>query len=306
MLIPFFLFCVGVALLLKGADYFVEGGGGLARRFGVSQITIGFTVIAFGTSLPEFVVSIHAILIDSPDVALGNVVGSNIANIALVLALCALINPAVLGWETFSRFVRRETIFMLGATALFVLLALRGSFDAVSGVIFLVAFFMILHKLWTNGRIESEEISSHGSLDYLYTLGGLIAVIIGSVLVIDNAIIIAELFGIPAFVIGLSIVAVGTSLPELATSLVAIMKGRGGISVGNIIGSNIFNLLFVIGCGSLIRPIIVPEIFDILIMGAFSVCALAFFTRSDQFTRGWALVLISLYGIYIAALFGVI
>lgn len=306
MLITVLLFCIGLALLVKGADFFVEGGSGLAKRFGVSAVTIGFTIIAFGTSLPEFLVSINAILMQNSDIALGNVLGSNIANIALVLALCALIKPSLVGWKAFSHTIREESMLMLGATAAFILLAFRGVLDLVAGVILLVLFIIILWTLWRSVKNDRDGIESHGNLDYLYTGGGLISVILGSQLLLDNAVILAEMLGIPTFIIGISIVAVGTSLPELVTSVVAILKGNPGISAGNILGSNIFNLLLVMGCGALIRPIPIPNFTDVLIMGVFSAAVLPLFCCDERFTRSWALILILCYAGYIGVLFGIL
>jgi cation:H+ antiporter len=304
MLIPIVIFCLGIAFLVKGAEYFVEGGGGLASRYGVSTTTIGFTVIAFGTSLPEFVVSINAVISGSTEIALGNVLGSNIANIGLVLAICAILRPALVGGTALKyRFVTEETAFMLLATLVFGLLALRGVLDAVAGVVLLLAFVLMLWQLWRNGIIAEEKIRSHGRMDYLYTFGGLAAVVIGAQLVLDGAISIAGLLGIPAYVIGLSIVAVGTSLPELATSIVAILKGKGGISVGNLLGSNIFNLLFVLGCGAFFRPIPIPAMDQVLIVGGFSLAVMPLFWRSARFTRAWALLLLVSYAVYMGVLF---
>jgi len=290
MLIQLLLFTVGLLLLVKGADYFVEGGSGLAARYGVSQATIGFTIIAFGTSLPEFVVSINAIASGNEGIALGNVLGSNIANIALVLALCAIIQPAVfyMAKET-RRGLFYETFFMITATVIFALLALRGVLDFISGIILLTSFFLILWYLWTK---------SHGNIDIAYTIGGLIAVAIGSQLLLDSAVTIAEFFGIPSFIIGLSIVAIGTSLPELATSLVAIIKGNAGISIGNILGSNIFNLLLVMGTGTLIRPVSIPAFSDIIVTGLFSLAVIPFLMNKNRLTRCWGVLLLVAYFVY--------
>jgi cation:H+ antiporter len=304
MLIAIAVFCLGIAFLLKGAEYFVEGGGGLASRYGVSTTTIGFTVIAFGTSLPEFVVSLNAVVAGNAGIALGNVLGSNIANIGLVLAICAILRPALAGHDVLKyRYITEETLFMLIATLLFGLLALRGVLDAVAGGIFLLAFVLILWQLWSNGMISEEKVRSHGRMDYVYTVGGLIAVVIGAQLVLDGAVSISEFFGIPDYVIGLSIVAVGTSLPELATSVVAILKGQGGLSVGNLLGSNIFNLLFVMGCGALLRPIPIPSMDMIVVVGLFSLAVVPLYWRSARFTRVWSVLLLGAYAVYMILLF---
>lgn len=304
MILEVILFLAGIALLIKGADLFVGGGGGLAARFGVSPAIIGFTVIAFGTSLPEFVVSVNAVIANDTGIALGNVLGSNIANIALVLALCAFIRPALVSGGMANL---RETALMLAATGVFCLCALRGVLDLPAGLVMLATFAVILFIMTRGGGAIAEGvIRSHGRRDILLTVGGLAAVVIGSQLVIDGAVAIAGFFQIPTFVIGLSIVAVGTSLPELATSLVAIMKGEDAISVGNLLGSNIFNLLFVMGIGALIRPVPVANLTDTLIVAAFSVAVIPLFLGSDRWTRLWAVGLMAAYAVYIAFIFGMI
>lgn len=308
MIIEGILFLVGIALLVKGADFFVGGGSGLAARFGVSAATIGFTVIAFGTSLPEFVVSVNAVVADDAGIALGNILGSNIANIALVLALCAFIRPQLVGKNSDGHdSTLWETGLMLAATAVFVLFALRGTLDILAGAGMLVAFAVILALLWRHGQSEEEAgIESHGNRDILHTLGGLAAVIIGAQFVVDGAVTIAGALGVPTLVIGLSIVAVGTSLPELATSLMAIIRDEGGISVGNILGSNIFNLLFVMGIGALIRPVPIDNLSDTLITAAFALAVVPLFMGGERFTRVWSLLLIAAYAGYMALIFGAV
>lgn len=299
------LFLFGMGLLIKGADYFVEGGGGLAARYGVSSATIGFTVIAFGTSLPEFVVSINAVISGNSGVALGNALGSNIANIALVLALCALISPAMFmtGPSGKGR-VETETILMIAATVFFALLALTDELTRLSGLLMLAGFGAILYIIWKKLGTEPEEkIEVHGRMDLVLTAGGLIAVIIGSQLVLDSAITMAEAFGIPEFVIGMTIVAFGTSLPELATSLMAIRRGDLGISAGNLMGSNIFNLLLVLGTGALIRPIPIPSYTDVLVVLAFSLAVIPIVKGKPTVIRAWAAVLVVAYFAYVVSLY---
>jgi cation:H+ antiporter len=308
MIIEAIIFIVGIILLVKGADYFVGGGSGLAARFGVSAATIGFTIIAFGTSLPEFVVSINAIIANDGGIALGNVLGSNIANIALVLALCAIINPKIVGSRETSGLMLKEIGMMLAATVLFLLLAMRGTLDIWAGITMLIGFAAILTHLWRSGGTEADdgEVTSHGRRDIVLTLAGLVAVIIGAQLVVDTSVAIATALGVPTFIIGLSIVAVGTSLPELATSIVAIMKGEGGISIGNIFGSNIFNLLFVMGVGALISPVLIGSLTDVLITLAFSVAVIPLFLFGDRLTRVWGAGLLVAYALYMVMIFGLI
>lgn len=307
MLLAALIFIAGIILLIKGADYFVEGGAGLAARIGVPPSVIGFTVIAFGTSLPEFVVSVNAVFAGNADIALGNVVGSNIANVAFVLAFCALLNPVVINFEQKTRnMLIRQTVLMLVATGVFVLLALRGVLDLFSGIISLVVFAFILRSLFKGDAPAPEVAASRGYRDVVYTLAGLVSVTLGAQLALEGAVTIAENFGIPEFVIGLSMIAIGTSLPELATSVAAILKGEPGISVGNILGSNIFNLLFVMGCGSLISPVVISsESFGTIIVALLvSLAVLPLFSKSNAVTRIWAGVLFAGYFLYMAYLYG--
>ena len=302
MIVTAIMLVVGLALLVKGADLFVGGGSGLALRHRISPALIGATIIAFGTSLPELVVSMDAAATGNTGIALGNVIGSNIANIALVLALCTLIRPGMIAASGASRSALiRHTVLMLVATGAFALLAIRGTLDALAGGVLLALFAVILAILVREGREGGDvEIKSHGWADALYIGLGLAAVIIGARLVVDGAVTIAEAFGIPAFVIGVSIVAVGTSLPELATSLVAAVRNEGAISIGNILGSNIFNLLLVLGISLLLAPATIGSPLDIIAVVLFSVAILPLLFYRPSFIRGWSALLLVGYVAYIA------
>ncbi|WP_317295289.1 calcium/sodium antiporter [Methanoculleus nereidis] len=302
------IFIVGVALLVKGADLFVGGGSGLALRHSISPALIGSTIIAFGTSLPELVVSTNAAATGNSDIALGNVIGSNIANVALVLALCTFIQPGMVAASGTSRSALiRHTMLMLAATAAFALFALRGTLDIVAGMVFLLLFVGILFILLRERREEGEVvIRSHGWADALYIGLGLVAVIIGAQLVVDSAVALAEVFAIPAFVIGVSVVAVGTSLPELATSLVAAVRDEGAISIGNILGSNIFNLLLVLGISLLLAPAAVGSPIDIIVVVLISVAILPLLFARPSVVRGWSALLLLGYAAYIAWNFGAV
>ncbi|RXE57004.1 conjugal transfer protein TraR [Methanoculleus taiwanensis] len=305
MIVTVIIFCIGLALLVKGADAFVAGGGGLAIRHRVSPALIGFTIIAFGTSLPELVVSFNAAATGNGAIALGNVLGSNVANIALVLALCTLIKPEMMLATPQSRAgLIRHTGLMLIATVVFAVLALRGVLDALSALVLLAVFAGTLVILWRERKEEEgEAIETHGKRDILFIALGLAAVVIGSQLVLMGALDIAAAFGIPAFVVGMSMVAFGTSLPELATSLIAAVRNQGAISVGNILGSNIFNLLLVLGLSALVTPIAVGSFTDVLIVILFSAGILPLILGSRRTIRAWSLVLLAGYVTYIAWLF---
>lgn len=302
MILTVIIFIIGIALLVKGADLFVGGGSGLALRHSISPALIGFTIIAFGTSLPELVVSTNAAATGNTAIALGNVLGSNIANIALILALCTFIRPDMIAASGTSRpALVQHTVMMLVATAAFALLATLGTLGALSGVVLLILFVVILAVLWRERRGEGAvHIKSHGWADALYIGLGLVAVIIGARLVVESAVTIAEGFGIPAFVIGLSVVAVGTSLPELATSLVAALRDEGAISVGNILGSNIFNLLLVLGVSLLLAPVTIGSWADIIAVVLFTVAILPLLFARPSVVRGWSALMLIGYAAYIA------
>lgn len=308
MIVTAIMLVVGIALLVKGADLFVSGGSGLALRHNISPALIGSTIIAFGTSLPELVVSTDAAATGNTGIALGNVIGSNIANIALILAICTLIRPGMVAASGTSRTALiRHTALMLGATAAFALLALRGTLDALAGIIFLILFLIILFVLLRERREEGAvDIRSRGRADILYIILGLVGVIIGARLVVDGAVALAEAFAIPAFVIGVSIVAVGTSLPELATSLVAAIRNEGAISVGNILGSNIFNLLLVLGVSLLLAPVAIGSWGDIIAVVLFTVAILPLLFARPSVVRVWSIVLLVGYAAYIALAFGAV
>ncbi|MCP1662956.1 MAG: sodium:calcium antiporter [Methanocalculus sp. MSAO_Arc1] len=302
------LFITGLALLVKGADFFVGGGSGLASRFGVTPSLIGFTVVAFGTSLPEFVVSANASLTGNPGIATGNILGSNIANIALVLAVCGILKPSILNPHgSANRGIRIQALLMLAATALFLLVAWQGTLSAPAGVILLIAFVIILRILWKNCRDDGDgRREPKGALDILMTAGGLAAVIIGSQLVVTSAVGIADSLGVSAFLIGLTIVAIGTSLPELATSVAAIKSGESGISVGNLLGSNIFNLLFVLGIIALITELPIQEQADLLVMAAFTLAVIPIILAGERLTRFVSFAVLIGYCTYIAHLAGLL
>lgn len=308
MILTAITFIIGIALLIKGAGLFVDGGSGLALRYSISPALIGSTIIAFGTSLPELVVSTDAAATGNTAIALGNVLGSNIANIALILALCTLIRPDMVAASGTSRpALIQNTMLMFGATAIFALFASRGTLGTLAGVVFLILFAGILIIFVRTGREEAgADIRSRGWTDALYIILGLIAVVIGARLVVESAIVIAEGFGVPAFVIGVSIVAVGTSLPELATSLVAALHGEGAISVGNILGSNIFNLLLVLGVSLLLAPVAIGSWVDIIAVVFFTVAILPLLFARPALVRGWSVILLIGYGAYIALAFAAV
>ncbi len=301
LLIASALFCTGLILLVKGADWLVKGGAGLAVKWGIPSGIVGFTIIAFGTSLPEFFVTTNAVLIGKDDIGLGNVIGSNIFNIAFILALCVLVKPGPILTPKTRPILWKELALTILATVLYITLALRGILDIYTSVLFLGGFAVILLYICKKGIVPPEEgLQSHGNLDYLHTILGLAGVIGGSSLFLSGAIDLATIFLIPPYIIGLSIVAAGTSIPELVTSLVAILKNYGGVSAGNLLGSNYFNLLFILGVGSLIHPVTVPEQTTNLILLVVTFCIIPMFIlKKNWMLRAWALLVFSGYILYL-------
>ena len=253
------LIIVGFVLLIKGADFFVGGASGIAEKFKIPQMIIGLTIVAFGTSAPEAAISISAALQGTTGIAIGNIFGSNLLNVFLILGITSCIVPLHIQKSS----LRFDMPFNIVISV--VLLAMGfflGKLNLVCGVILwiLLIFFMVkLLKDAKKGMAEAAEeepvASKNVFLLILYTIGGLAAVVWGSDITVDNAKIIASLLGMSDRLIGLTVVAFGTSLPELITSVTAARKGNADIAVGNILGSNIFNVLFVLGTVALISPV---------------------------------------------------
>ncbi|MFQ6677911.1 MAG: calcium/sodium antiporter [Fidelibacterota bacterium] len=249
---------LGGLLLYFGAEWIVKGGSRLASQIGLSPLVIGLTIVAFGTSLPELVVSLTAAIKDSSTIAVGNVIGSNIANIGLVLGLSSLIFPITI---TFSR-IRSDLIIYIFSALLFTYFCSDGLIDRSEGVLL---FLGIISYTWyciahPHHRVEKMNRGDDPiTKNLLFLLIGAILLFLGSNLFVEGAISIAEILGVSKIAIGMSVVAFGTSLPELATSIVAAFHKESGISVGNIIGSNLFNILSVIGIVSWVHPLKTPQ-----------------------------------------------
>jgi len=303
----------GLVLLVAGAEALVRGASKLAARFGISPLIIGLTVVAFGTSAPETAVSIQASLNGSGDIAVGNVIGSNIANILLILGLSALVAPLVVSRQL----VRLDVPVMIGAGLLTFALAWNGRISQLDGLILLAllllytAFLVIASK--REARMQSDEFrDEYGAegnakplgwiLQLTLVLVGLGLLILGSNLLIEGAVALARALGLSELVIGLTVIAVGTSMPELATSLLAVYRGERDIAVGNIVGSCIFNLLLVLGAGAAIAPeglSISPNAlaFDLPVMLAVFVACLPIFFSGYRINR-WEGTLF--FGYYLA------
>lgn len=293
----YILLLVGFVLLIKGADFFVEGASSIATALKVSPLLIGLTIVAFGTSAPEATVSIVAALEESAGVSIGNVVGSNIFNITLVVGLTALINPLKVENTT----IKKEIPFtLLGSVVLFVLIsdvALQGlsnnTITRSDGFIFLLFFIIFLYYIFEvalhnrdNVKQEEKDAETNRNNSWgksiIFTVGGLAAIIFGGDFVVNNATKIAISFGMSETLVGLTIVAVGTSLPELITSITAAIKKQTDIALGNIVGSNIFNILFVLGIASSISPLAVDSkiYIDVFLLIVLTILLL-FFSRTN-------------------------
>jgi len=250
-------------ILFVGAELLVRGGAGMALKLGLSPLVIGLTVMAYGTSMPEFIVSLKAAFSGQPDIAIGNVVGSNIFNIAVILGLSAVVFPI----KTHLQVLRWDAPLLLVVTVLAPLTFLDGEVSRVEGGIFVL--LAVACTVWTlrmarrderQGKVvavDVPEIKPTGSLlgDVGKIVAGLLVLVAGSRLLVDNAVVVASGFGMSEAAIGLTIVAAGTSMPELATSIVAAWRRQSDIALGNVLGSNLFNILFVLGASSVVHPI---------------------------------------------------
>jgi cation:H+ antiporter len=290
MIISIILLLAGFLFLVKGADFLVDGSSSIATKLNVSQIVIGLTIVAFGTSTPELIVNVFAAIELRSDVAFGNIVGSNIINIVLILGVAALISPL----KTQKNTVWKEIPFaLLGALVLLVLCNdnLLGTspniISASDGIVLLLFFIIFMVYIFAISKVESDNKVEVKDLTYIkifaFISSGLIGLLIGGKLVVDNAVNIAVSIGISERVIGLTVVALGTSLPELFTSAVAAKKGNADIAVGNVVGSNIFNVFFVLAITAVIRPVPFKSAMNIDLLVMCFASLMLFFT---MFTGG--------------------
>lgn len=282
--VQFLLLALGFAMLIKGADWFVSGAAGIATRFGIPQIVIGLTIVAMGTSAPEAAVSISSSVGGSADITIGNIVGSNILNILIILGITATMVPIAVARGT----IKVEIPFMIAITVVLLLLGLDGNITFVDALILLGLFavYMIyLFRQAKRGKSVKEDLPEEhhrkpkGILGLIIlTVIGVVVIIFGSQITVNSATEIARFFGASERFIGLTVVALGTSLPELFTSVTAAKKGNADIAIGNIVGSNIFNILFIVGISGLITtiPFASSFIIDTIISIGASVLLLVF------------------------------
>lgn len=307
----------GFAVLLVSGDLLVRGAVALALKLGVPALIVGLTIVAFGTSAPELMVSLDAALRNAPGIAIGNVVGSNIANVLLVLGLPALIRPT----NCNQPFIRRNTFYVLAATLLFIALCFASPLGFWDGAILfgLIVVFILesARRAQLYGRqsagveVPDECEAKKGLADRplliaLMVVLGIAGLPLGANLVVDNGSEIARGFGVSETAIGLTIVALGTSLPELSTTMLAAIRSQGGVALGNVLGSNIFNLLAIMGLTALVVPVPVPEIvlrYDLWIMLAATLAVMPFALRRTTITRATGMAFVVAYVAYIAFVF---
>lgn len=294
------LLLIGFFLLIKGADLFVEGSSSLARILRVPSVIIGLTIVAMGTSAPEASVSINAALAGSNDIAISNVIGSNLFNGMVVVGVCAFLAS----FRTDPSILRRDMPLNILITAVLCLMIADGTLSRFEGILLLfgmVAYLAVMVSSAIKNRETGEELPSFSlPKSLLYLVIGLIAVIFGGDLVVDQACIIAENFGVSQNFIGLTIIAIGTSLPELVTSITATRKGDSGLALGNAIGSNLFNILFILGMSAAISPLSVlsESLIDGLLLLASGILLFVFARTKRRMSRPKGAICVLLYVAY--------
>ncbi|SLN63032.1 Inner membrane protein YrbG [Roseovarius gaetbuli] len=316
-MMPWILSGLGLVILLLAGDALVKGAVNLSLRVGIPALIVSLTIVAFGTSAPELLISVNAVLSGKPGLALGNVVGSNTANVLLVLGIPAMMSVL----HTSSCRCSKSYLQMLFATALFIALAFRGEYDALSGMVLLGALFLMLGDAFRDARNHRRDAAIKALADadenadvegadpdmpwwqiITFLLLGLIGLPLGADILVDNASIIAERYGVSDSVIGLTLVAVGTSLPELATTVMAALRKQADVALGNVIGSNMFNLLAIIGVTPLVGSVPVdPEFlkFDLWVMLGASLALIPFVFFRLDIGRFWGIALTSTYVGYV-------
>ena len=296
----YLLLLIGFVLLIKGADLFVDGSSSIAGILKVPSVIIGLTIVAMGTSAPEAAVSINAGLAGNSDISLGNIVGSNIFNLLVVIGACAVIFPA----KSNKDILKRDLWWNIGVSVLLLITIMDGNLSRLEGIIFLAVFIFYLGLMVRSAmknRIEETPIDVMPLWkSLLFVVIGLGAVVFGGDMVVDNASLIAKTWGMSDTLVGLTIVAIGTSLPELVTSITASKKGDSGIALGNAVGSCLFNILFILGMASTITPInAVPElIIDTVILIAVTILILIIAKTGKKTNRLEGIICVAAYIIY--------
>ncbi len=306
ILLNLFFVLAGVVLLTKGADWLVAGSSGIAKKFGVSSMIIGLTIVAFGTSAPELAATLVSAAHGKGDIAFGNIVGSNICNIGLILGVAALLKPISIEKGA----IKREIPFMIMASALVYAFAFNYTITRWMGIILLFGFCLFLIYCAKNAQdpdLKSIDIKESTTKLVVYIVAGGIGLVLGAEVFLRGAVNLAKILGISEAIISLSLVALGTSLPELSASLVATWKKEPSIALGNVIGSNIFNILLVGGATATICPFKISPNFIYIglpVMLGFSLLLIPFALTKSKITRSEGLIFLVLYVLYIGWLYG--
>ena len=294
---------VGLVILCFGGSWLVSGGVAIAKKLRISQMIIGLTIVAYGTSTPELAASMAAVVGSHTDLILGNVVGSNISNIGMVIGICAIVSPLVVKKAT----TRKEVPIMIGVTLLLIAMSVDGEISQYDGVILVAGLIAFTAYTLSRAKKERSEVIEDSTATKTPVPRAIALIVIGAALLyfggfltVENAVLIAENLGISETVIGITIIAIGTSLPELITSVIAIRKGHTDIGIGTIVGSNIYNILMILGISSVITGIaVVPDIFThYFIMIGFSIVLITFL-RSGIIPRPAGVGLVIAYAAYI-------
>lgn len=312
ILVNVLLVSLGLTMLYFGAEWLVRGSVTVANKFRISQLVIGLTIVAFGTSTPELSVSISSALQGMSDIALGNVVGSNIANIGLILGIAAIIRPLLVAKSA----IKKEVPIMVGVAIILILISIDGEISVEEGIVLAIGIIVFTVFSYKSSKKESVDIENPSiglnlakknvvSKSIILIGVGLGLLTFGSFLTVENAVVIAQSFGISERIIGLSLIAIGTSLPELITSIVAALRGHSDLSVGNIVGSNVFNILAILGIAAAITGISVNEnmFFDYYVMIGFSIILIPIMRSGFKISRIEGVALVVAYFAYLTYLF---
>ena len=307
MLHASFLILVGFVLLMVGAEYTVRGAVAIANKLKIPPIIIGLTIVAFGTSAPEFVVSIRAALSGGAGISIGNVVGSNIANVLLILGAAAMIYPITCERRVFLK----DFTFLLAVNIIFVVFALTGTFVMWQGIVMLLLLFAFIYYNYrnsVNSEPDEESTSPIAEKNWLFVVGvtvlGLTGIIYGADLLVKGAVNIARILGISEEIIGLTIIAVGTSLPELATTVMAAIRHQNGVALGNVVGSNIWNIVFIMGFTATVIDVPVPQQFiyyDMWIMLLSTIVLLPIMMTKSRISRIEGTFFVIIYALYLVS-----
>ena len=317
MILSIFLIIIGFALLVKGADFLVEGSSSIAKKFHIPEIIIGLTIVSIGTSMPELFVSLTSALEGHSDMSMGNVIGSNIANLLLILGLSTVIRPIKFQKET--RLIEMPMCLIL--TIIFMIFCNTGEgITKIEAIILLILFIIFIAYTIIMGK-KSEQFDKEDTIielktednkisilkSVIFIILGIIGLKVGGDLTVDNALVVARHFNISEKIISLTILAIGTSLPELVTSVTAAIKGNSDIAIGNIIGSNIFNMLLIIGVSAIINPILYNTSYNlemvILILGILLLSLFPIIPPKNQMNRSNGLIYLIMYVVYMIVLF---